>query len=94
MEALQARGVRAAAVLDVAEVMADEHLRAAGFVVADTHPVAAGRPLPAVPWRYDGVRPQLAPAPTRGEGTYEVLERLARVARDEAGALERAGVLI
>ena len=94
MQALQAEGVSAAAVLDAAEVMADEHLRAAGFVVGDTHPVAAGRPLPAVPWRFDGVRPELGPAPTRGEGTRAVLEQLAGVAPAEADALEADGVLV
>ena len=91
---LQAKGARAAAVLDIAEVMSDEHLEARGFVVADTHPVAAGRPLPAVPWLYDGGRPQLGPAPRRGEDTRAILSELAGLQDRDVEALEIDGVLV
>jgi crotonobetainyl-CoA:carnitine CoA-transferase CaiB-like acyl-CoA transferase len=94
MAALQAEGLPAAAVFDAAEVMADEHLCAAGFVVADTHSIAAGRPLPAVPWRFDGARPALGPAPLRGEATREVLEQIAGVGPADADELEADGVLV
>lgn len=73
MDALQAKGVRAGAVLDMAEVMADPHLASRGFVCVDDHPVAAGRPVPGVPWRYDGVRPTLGHAPRLGEHTDEIM---------------------
>jgi crotonobetainyl-CoA:carnitine CoA-transferase CaiB-like acyl-CoA transferase len=94
MRSLQAEGVRAGAVLDMREVMADEHLSARSFVVADEHPVARGRSMPGVAWLYDGVRPSLAHAPLLGEGTREVLERLTHLTANEIEALEEAGVLV
>ncbi len=94
MQRLQAEGVRVAAVLDLREVIDDEHLRARGFVVADDHPVATGRSMPGVAWRYDGVRPGLAHAPVLGEGTREVLASLGGLDPDELDALERTGVLV
>lgn len=50
-------------VLDIGQVMADEHLRARGFVLAQEHPVSGVRSVAAVPWRYDSVRPELQHAP-------------------------------
>ena len=94
MMALQRGGVAAGAVLDMGEVIDDAHLRARGFVVADSHPVATGHPLPGVPWLYDGVRPGLGPAPCLGEGTRDVLAELTRLEDDELALLEQNGVLV
>jgi crotonobetainyl-CoA:carnitine CoA-transferase CaiB-like acyl-CoA transferase len=67
-----------APVLDIEQVQADPHLRARGFVVPDTHPVAGPRPVAAVPWRYDGERPPLGHAPRLGAATEAVLAEAAR----------------
>ena len=93
MAALQAAGVKAGAVLDMSEVMADPHLVERGFVLADDHPVAGARPIPAMPWLYDGVRPTLRHAPRLGDGTDEVLARLAKLTQEEVEALRVEGVL-
>lgn len=76
VERLHVAGVRAAPVLDIEEVMADPHLAARGFVLYDELAVAGRRKVPAVPWLADGKRPTLAPAPSLGEATAEVLTRL------------------
>lgn len=60
-------------VLDIGQVMADEHLRARGFVLTEEHPVAGPRTMAALPWRWDGRRPQLAPAPLLDSGRAEAL---------------------
>lgn len=62
-------------VLDIEQVQADTHLRARGFVLEDTHPVAGPRLVAAVPWRYDGERPSLAHAPLLGAATEAALAR-------------------
>ena len=80
--------------LDLREVIADEHLRARGFVVADTHPVAdrpvdAGRRV-AVRRRAAGPRP-----PHRlGDDTREVLGELAGLQDRDVETLEIDGVLV
>ena len=55
-------------VLDIGQVMADEHLRARGFVLSQEHPVSGVRTVAAVPWRYDGARPLLSHAPLLDDG--------------------------
>lgn len=60
-------------VLDIGQVMADEHLRARGFVHTEEHPVAGPRTVAALPWRWDGRRPQLAPAPPLDSGRADAL---------------------
>lgn len=94
MASLQARGVRAGGVLDMGEVIDDEHLRARGFVVRDGHPVARDRWMPGVPWLFDGVRPVLGPAPTLGEGTREVLRELVLLDDAQLDRYEQDGVLV
>lgn len=94
MESLQAAGVAAAAVLDSSEVIADVHLAARGFVRQDDHPVAGPRPIPAVPWSYDGRRPELHHAPCLGDGTEAVLAGLAGRTIDDLNLLRTQGVLI
>jgi crotonobetainyl-CoA:carnitine CoA-transferase CaiB-like acyl-CoA transferase len=94
MESLQAAGVAAAAVLDSSDVIADVHLAARGFVRQDDHPVAGPRPIPAVPWSYDGHRPVLHHAPCLGDGTESVLAGLAGRTIDDLNLLRTQGVLI
>ena len=73
MERLQARGLRAAAVLDISEVMADPHLHRRGFVVTPVHPVTGVRPMPAAPWIVNRARPELTVSPRLGSSTGDVL---------------------
>lgn len=79
---LQAAGLRAAPVLDMSEVQRDPHLLARGFVYEEAHPVAGLRPAAGVPWRYDGARARVGPAPCLGEGTEEILGVLGIAAGD------------
>lgn len=77
MELAQTKGIAAGAVLNLIEVMNDPHLKHdRGFVLADDHPVTTGKPLPAVPWLWDGLRPSLTHAPCLGEHTDEVIGEL------------------
>lgn len=93
MERLQSRGMKTAAVLDIGEVMIDPHLAARGFVVEGDHPIAGPRPMPAVPWLYDGKRPQLGHAPLLGDRTAQVLTEIAGLSHEEVEALRSDGVL-
>lgn len=93
MATLQEAGIKAGAVLDMSEVMADPHLARRGFVLADDHPVAGPRPVPAVPWVYDGARPTLRHAPRLGDRTEKVLAELAGLSHEEEEALRAEGVL-
>ena len=93
MTALQAEGVGAGAVLDIGEVMQDPHLSAREFVVAGDHPLAGPRPMPAVPWLYDGARPQLRHAPLLGDRTAAVMAELARLSSEEIERLRTEKVL-
>ena len=92
MAALQARGLRAGAVQDVADVMVDPHLRRRGFVATDDHPVAGAKPAPGVAWLYDGQRPRLPHAPRLGADTEAVL-RSAGLSDERLDALRAAGAL-
>jgi formyl-CoA transferase len=73
MERLSSVGVPCGAVLDTREVLANEHLRAAGMVVRHVHPQWGELFVPGCPIRIDGERPRLEPAPALGEHTAEVL---------------------
>ncbi len=91
---LQARGVAAAPVLDMSEVMQDPHLTARGFIREDNHPVAGVKPIPALPWSYDGRRPQLSHAPCLGDSTDAVMRELLARQDSEVAALRSEGVLV
>jgi crotonobetainyl-CoA:carnitine CoA-transferase CaiB-like acyl-CoA transferase len=93
MSALQERGIRAAAVLDMLEVMDDPHLRERGFVLELEHAVAGRKPLPGVPWLYDGARPPLGVAPLLGDASNEVLAGLAGLEHKHVEDLRHEGVL-
>ena len=93
MNRLQAEHVPVAAVLDIIEVMADPQLVTRGFVSRLEHPVAGARLMPGVPWLYDGVRPNLGPAPTLGNRTLETLTELTHLTDEEVESLRRDGSL-
>lgn len=93
MHMLQGEGIAAAAVLDMAEVMSDPHLAERGFITVDDHPLAAGHPVPAVPWLYDGVREPLGHAPCLGDATEQTLTDLAGLTLEQVQALQTEGAL-
>jgi crotonobetainyl-CoA:carnitine CoA-transferase CaiB-like acyl-CoA transferase len=93
MTALQERGIRAGAVLDIAEVIEDPHLVARNFVVRGDHPLAGPRPMPAVPWLYDGTRPKLRHAPLLGNQTDVVMTEIAHLSAHELASLREQKVL-
>ena len=93
MTALQERGVRAGAVLDIGEVIEDPHLAARDFVIRGDHPLAGPRPMPAVPWLYDGTRPKLRHAPLLGNQTDVVMTEIAHLSSHELASLREQKVL-
>lgn len=64
-------------VLDIGQVMADEHLQARGFVLTQEHPVSGATTVAAVPWRCDGIRPVLSHSPLLDSGRADLPELLA-----------------
>ena len=76
MKRLAAFGVPCGAVLDTAELLTNEHLRACGMIVDHTHPQWGALRVPGCPIRIDGFTPHLTPAPAAGAHTEEVLAEL------------------
>jgi formyl-CoA transferase len=76
MRHLSQFGVPCGAVLDTAELLANEHLRATGMIVEQNHPQWGTIPVPACPIRLDGFSPALSPAPPLGAHTDEILREL------------------
>ena len=76
MQRLSAFGVPCGAVLDTAELLVNEHLRACGMIVDHVHPDWGALRVPGCPIRIDGFTPRLEPAPAIGQHTAEVLAEL------------------
>ena len=76
MEHLSKFGVPCGAVLDTAELLANEQLRACGMVVDHHHPHWGDIRIPGCPIRLDGFDARLDPAPALGAHTEEVLGEL------------------
>lgn len=76
MQRLSALGVPCGAVLDTAELLANEHLLACGMVVDHTHPHWGDLRIPNCPIRFDDFAPRLNAAPAAGQHTEEVLDEL------------------
>jgi len=76
MQRLSAFGVPCGAVLDTAELLVNEHLRACGMIVDHLHPDWGALRVPGCPIRIDGFTPRLEPAPAIGQHTAEVLAEL------------------
>lgn len=76
MRQLSDVGVPCGAVLDTAELLANEHLRACGMVVEHTHAQWGTVHVPGCPIRITGFTPRLEPAPAAGQHTKDVLQRL------------------
>jgi formyl-CoA transferase len=76
MRHLSAFGVPCGAVLDTAELLANEQLRACGMIVDHAHPQWGTIPVPACPIRLDGSPPRLEPAPAVGQHTTEIFAEI------------------
>ena len=76
MEHLSKFGVPCGAVLDTAELLANEQLRACGMVIDHHHPHWGDIRIPACPIRLDGFTARIEPAPGLGAHTVEVLGEL------------------
>jgi crotonobetainyl-CoA:carnitine CoA-transferase CaiB-like acyl-CoA transferase len=93
-KALQAAGVPAAPVLKIADLMADEHLRARGFWEPVSHAVAGTWDIEGPVWRMSRTPAHVRlPAPMFGEHTEWVLGELLGLSSDEISALEAEGVI-
>ncbi len=73
MEHLSKFGVPCGAVLDTAELLANEQLRACGMIVDHHHPQWGDIRVPGCPIRIDGFSARLDPAPGLGAHTEEVM---------------------
>jgi formyl-CoA transferase len=76
MEHLSNYGVPCGAVLDTAELLANQQLRDSGMIVEHHHPQWGMLHIPACPIRLDGFTPRLDPAPALGADTEAVLRGL------------------
>jgi formyl-CoA transferase len=93
MRLLGAAGIPAGAVLDTAELLADQSFRDRGMIQAVQHCQAGAYPMPAWPVRFGGRPPKVKPAPLLGEHTGAVLADWLAVDAGEADALRHAGVI-
>ncbi|MEO8714546.1 MAG: CoA transferase [Acetobacteraceae bacterium] len=73
MRIIGAAGIPAGAVLDTAELLADETFRARGIIQTVEHPTAGAYTMPAWPVRFAGAPPTVRPAPLLGQHTDDVL---------------------
>ena len=78
MEHLSKFGVPCGAVLDTAELLANEQLRASGMIVDHHHPQWGDIRVPACPIRLDDFIARIEPAPALGEHTAEVMGEVER----------------
>ncbi|HET9926372.1 MAG TPA: CoA transferase, partial [Methylomirabilota bacterium] len=76
MKILAGAGVPAGAVLDSAEVLADEHMRGRGMIVELEHPTRGKYPMPANPVRMSASPTEVVRAPLLGEHNAEIYGRL------------------
>jgi len=93
METLGAAGVPCGAVLDSAEVFADEHLRGRGMVVDIEHPTRGRMAMLASPIRLSASPTEVIRAPLLGEHNAEVYGALLERSASDLDALKRDGVI-
>ena len=92
---LQSAGVPAGAVLDVAEVHADPHLRHRGSLVYANHEQVGPFPHTRTAWRSRrGNRGVSGPAPLYAEGTDYALTELLGLAGEHVEQLARMGIVV
>jgi len=93
MALLGPAGVPCGAVLDSAEVMANEHLRGRGMIVDVEHPKRGRMAMPASPIRMSASSTDVTRAPLLGEHNAEVLGKVCGLGADELAALKADGVI-
>lgn len=93
MRVLGAAGIPAGAVLDTAELLADQSFRDRGIIQTVPHKVAGDYSMPAWPVRFGGRPPPVRPAPLLGEHTEAILEDWLSMDADAVGDLRRNGVI-
>jgi len=95
MGLLQQAGVKAGAVLNVAELMADSHLRQRGFFQPLSHPEAGTHLYPGVAWKMSRTPGSLRrPAPCFGEHNEYVFAQLLGMSAEEISQLAAEGVTV
>ena len=93
MEILAGAGVACGAVLDSAEVLANEHLRGRGMVVDLEHPDRGRFPMLGNPVHLSDSATEVRRAPMLGEHTAELLGGLLGLSADELAQLKRDGAI-
>jgi formyl-CoA transferase len=93
MKILAGAGVPCGAVLDSAEVLADEHLKQRGFIVELEHPTRGKFPMPGNPVRLSDSPTDLVRAPLLGEHNAEIYGKLLAISDTDLATLEKDGVI-
>jgi formyl-CoA transferase len=93
MEKLGAAGVPCGAVLDSAEVLANQHLIDRGMVVTIEHPHRGRMPMPGNPVRLSDSPTEVTRAPLLGEHSAEVYSRLLGLDATAIEALKKDGAI-
>jgi crotonobetainyl-CoA:carnitine CoA-transferase CaiB-like acyl-CoA transferase len=94
MRRLQEAGVPAGAVLDAAELLADEHLRARDFFWEINHPEVGPRKYCGLPIKFSKASsPSRKPAPCLGEHNEHILGELLGLSQGEITRLEEQGII-
>ncbi|MBI2866332.1 MAG: CoA transferase [Chloroflexi bacterium] len=94
MGRLQGAGVPAAAVLTIAEMVADPQFQSRAFFQPVEHAAAGTHLYPALPWKASRTPGDIRrPPPAFGEHNRWALEELLGLPLEEVSALERQGVI-
>jgi crotonobetainyl-CoA:carnitine CoA-transferase CaiB-like acyl-CoA transferase len=87
-------GVPAGPILDVADIMADEHVRARGMISGFDHPLVGRFGAIPVPFKFDGYdNPSLRRPPLLGEHTDDVLREQLGMQDGEIEELRGRGII-
>jgi formyl-CoA transferase len=93
MKILAGAGVPCGAVLDSAEVLANEHLRQHGMIVDLEHPTRGTFPMPGNPVRLSASPTEIVRAPLLGEDNAEIYGRLLGLTEADLATLKGEGVI-
>ncbi len=94
MQLLQEAGVPAGAVLNAAELLANEHLNERGFFVEIDHPEVGPRKYTALPIKFSRTPAKPGrPAPCLGEHNEYVLSKILGLSKEEIAQLEAKGII-
>ena len=93
MRLLGEAGVACGAVLDGAELLRNEHLRARDMIVTLEHPTRGDCPIPGCPVKLDDSTVEIRRAPLLGEHNREVFAEYLGYGERELEALKGQGVI-